>query len=154
MNPDTQFELYDERYQYEGRVRYEVQTGIATGHVSLYYVPQYEWVKDLSFSVSAGRYLAGDYGATVSATKRFESGVSVIAFATKTNLSPQEYGEGSFTKGFGISIPFDLISTEHTVSHASFGWMPLTRDGGQKLSFGPRLGGVTGGRSGTKWYRP
>ncbi|RMA79544.1 YjbH domain-containing protein [Umboniibacter marinipuniceus] len=153
-DPSTAFGIYDGPDQCTGGTCYEVQDGIATGHVSVYYKPQLSWINDVSLVMSAGRYLAGDYGATVNVSKVFRSGVSVMAFATKTNLSAEEYGEGSFTKGFGISIPFDLISTEHTVSRASFGWMPLTRDGGQKLSYGPRLAGVAGGRTSTRWRVP
>ena len=42
--------------------------------------------------------------ATVTLTREFASGWSVGAYATKTNLSAEEYGEGSFDKGIEIKI--------------------------------------------------
>ncbi|PPZ71360.1 YjbH domain-containing protein, partial [Neisseria gonorrhoeae] len=57
----------------------------------------------------------------------------VGAYATITNVSPEEYGEGDFTKGVYVSVPFDLFTTSPTRSRAAIGWTPLTRDGGQML---------------------
>ncbi|MCP6133314.1 YjbH domain-containing protein, partial [Klebsiella pneumoniae] len=67
-------------------------------------------------------------------SKRFDSGVVVGAYATKTNVSSDEYGEGSFTKGFYISVPLDLMTTHPTRSTPTVSWTPLTRDGGQMLN--------------------
>ena len=50
---------------------------ILTGHVSLYY--RSPWY-GLNFNVHAGRYLAGDYGATFEVTRRFASGIEIGAF--------------------------------------------------------------------------
>ncbi len=73
-----------------------------TGHVSLYYAsPWY----DLNFMISAGQYLAGDHGLTFQTTRRFSTGVEIGAFFTKTNISSQQFGEGSFDKGIIIRIP-------------------------------------------------
>jgi hypothetical protein len=35
----------------------------------------------------------------------------VGGYATITNVSPDEYGEGDFTKGVYVSIPLDLFSS-------------------------------------------
>ena len=56
------------------------------------------------------------------------------AYATLTDVSSEEYGEGSFTKGIYVTIPFDLMLIHPTTTKGSIGWVPLTRDGGQMLS--------------------
>ncbi len=72
-------------------------------------------------------------------SRRFPSGVRVGAFATFTNVSAAPFGEGSFDKGFYISIPLELLLTRRTQQTGNFLFRPLTRDGGQKLAIGPRL---------------
>lgn len=150
-DPFTSVGFYSERYQTEEGKTYEVLTGDFTGHVNLHYRVPDDWLKGINTSFSVGKYLAGDVGVTAAFNKTFDSGVVIGAFATKTNLSAEEYGEGSFTKGFYISMPFDLFNTRHTNSRANIGWLPLTRDGGQKLNFGPSLYGISGVRSPVRW---
>ena len=55
-------------------------------------------------------------------------------FATKTNLSAIEFGEGSFDKGFYFSIPTKLFYSDFRSGVISFGLHPLTKDGGAMLS--------------------
>ncbi|WP_428772720.1 YjbH domain-containing protein [Vibrio sp.] len=105
-----------------------------TGHVTGYYMPQWDWLRDTLFKVSAGQFLGGDKGARVDFSKQFKSGVTVGAFATFTNLTAEEYGEGSFNKGFYVSIPMDIVTIKPSTSRATIAWQPITRDGGQMLS--------------------
>ena len=105
---------------------------IATGHVTAYWQP--DFLDKVTAQVSVGRYLAGDYGATFNFAKKFDSGVSAGFFATFTNVSAEEYGEGSFTKGLYITIPFDLMLLKSTIDKGTISWVPLTRDGGQMLA--------------------
>ncbi|MBA0167800.1 YjbH domain-containing protein [Pectobacterium sp. CFBP8739] len=114
---------------------------VVTGHLTAYW--ELPFVEGAVAKVSVGRYLAGDKGVTLDLSRRFDSGIVAGAFATKTNVSAAEYGEGSFTKGFYISIPFDLLFTEPTVKRGAVGWVPLTRDGGQMLDRRNPLYGVT-----------
>ncbi|MBQ4771637.1 YjbH domain-containing protein [Pectobacterium versatile] len=114
---------------------------VVTGHLTAYW--ELPFVEGAVAKVSVGRYLAGDKGVTLDLSRRFDSGIIAGAFATKTNVSAAEYGEGSFTKGFYVSIPFDLLFTEPTVKRGSVGWVPLTRDGGQMLQRRNPLYGVT-----------
>ncbi|WP_249530226.1 YjbH domain-containing protein, partial [Escherichia coli] len=44
-------------------------------------------------------------------------------------LSKDDYGEGGFSKGFYISIPFDLMTIGPNRNRAVVSWTPLTRDG-------------------------
>ena len=104
---------------------------VATGHLTGYWRPWF--ADDILLKLSLGQYLAKDKGATLDISKRFDSGVVIGAYATQTNVSKEEYGEGSFTKGFYISIPLDLMSTQPTRSRPTISWTPLTRDGGQML---------------------
>ena len=80
-----------------------------------------------------GRYLAGDFGATLDMSRVFRNGVTIGAFATKTNVSAAQFGEGSFDKGVYLSIPFDAMLTRSSNTIANFVWKPLTRDGGAML---------------------
>lgn len=103
-----------------------------TGHLTGYWRLPLE--SDVLAKLSVGRYLAGDVGATLDLSRRFDSGVLVGAFATVTDVSANDYGEGSFTKGIYISIPLDLMMTKPTVRSSTVSWIPLTRDGGQMLN--------------------
>ncbi|HEY3777686.1 MAG TPA: YjbH domain-containing protein [Rhizomicrobium sp.] len=103
---------------------------VFTGHVSLYY--QSPWY-GLDFQVDAGRYLAGDTGATFTITRRFSTGVEIGAFATFTNVPFSQFGEGSFDKGFIIRIPMDFMVPLDSQSDFDMNLRPVTRDGGQML---------------------
>ncbi len=114
---------------------------VMTGHVTAYW--QLPFVSNVTAKVSVGQYLAGDKGATFDFSKRFDSGVVLGGYATFTNVSADEYGEGSFTKGIYVTIPFDLMLLKPTTAKGSIGWVPLTRDGGQMLSRKNGLYGLT-----------
>lgn len=109
---------------------------VTTGHLTGYW--QLPWLADTHVAVSAGRYLAGDKGMTLNLTRRFANGIQLGAFATKTNVSSSEYGEGSFNKGLYITIPMDLLLVNPSTQSGTISWVPLTRDGGQML--GRRFG--------------
>ncbi|HEA3090966.1 TPA: YjbH domain-containing protein [Aeromonas salmonicida] len=114
---------------------------VMTGHVTAYW--QLPFMSNVAAKVAVGQYLAGDKGATFDLSKRFDSGVILGGYATFTNVSADEYGEGSFTKGIYVTIPFDLMLLKPTTAKGSIGWVPLTRDGGQMLSRKNGLYGLT-----------
>ena len=74
-------------------------------------------------------------------SKTFRTGFTIGFFATKTDVSTQEFGEGSFDKGIYFSIPLDLVSSKFRKDNARFVWRNLTRDGGSMLSGGLGLDG-------------
>lgn len=76
--------------------------------------------------VSAGEYLAGDVGSTIEFSRTFKSGVKFGAFATFTDVTTQEFGEGSFDKGIFFKIPIYGNLIDYT-------WRPLTKDPGATL---------------------
>ncbi|MCC5862856.1 MAG: YjbH domain-containing protein [Gammaproteobacteria bacterium] len=118
---------------------------VTTGHASLYLTPP--WPQDAMLRLSAGQYLAGDRGVTVEFARRFESGVVAGAYAMFTNVSSEDFGEGSFNKGLYISIPLDLLSNRATRGRGNLPWLPLTRDGGQELMRRDQLFYMTEDRS-------
>ena len=90
---------------------------VTTGHITLYYASPWYGV---NFQLRAGQYLAGDRGVTFEMSRRFSTGVELGVFFTKTNVSAARFGEGSFDKGFIISIPLDWavpISTQSANQH-------------------------------------
>lgn len=105
---------------------------VLTGHASVYWKPSF--LPNTEITVSAGQFLAKDKGVNIDFAKRFDSGMIVGAYAAFTNVSADEYGEGSFTKGFYISIPFELFTLEPAKGRGRLPWIPIARDGGQKLN--------------------
>lgn len=104
---------------------------VTTGNIVWYY----QWpIYHILSKVSVGQYLAGDRGVTVDLSRQFHSGIVVGCFVTLTNVSEQQFGEGSFNKGVYIKIPLDVFLTKSTTDTATLGWVPLTRDGGQMLN--------------------
>ncbi|HEY0924894.1 YjbH domain-containing protein [Rheinheimera pacifica] len=103
-----------------------------TGHVNVYWKP--EFLPDTQLTFNIGQFLAKDKGVNVDFAKRFDSGIVVGAYAAFTNVSSAEYGEGSFTKGFYLSIPFDLFSLRPSKGRGRLPWVPIGRDGGQPLN--------------------
>ena len=106
---------------------YRVITGHATAYIET------GW-NDVLAKVSVGQYLAKDRGVTLDLSRRFANGVVFGAFATKTNVSSAQFGEGSFDKGIYFSIPLSALFTRSTPDVGSFVWNPLIRDGGAKLN--------------------
>jgi len=118
---------------------------VTTGHVTLYYASPWYGV---NFQLRAGQYLAGDRGVTVEMSRRFSTGVELGVFFTKTNVSATQFGEGSFDKGFIITIPLDWVVPISTQSGISTVIRPIQRDGGQALEGDANLYGYLQ-RSGT-----
>ncbi|TKA91040.1 YjbH domain-containing protein [Halopseudomonas bauzanensis] len=102
-----------------------------TGHITGYSQTRF-W--DILAKGSAGRYLAGDYGATLDLSRRFANGVTVGAWATRTDVSSEDFGEGSFDKGIYFTFPFDAFFSRSTTSAGTIAWNPTTRDGGARLA--------------------
>ena len=79
------------------------------------------------FKLSAGEYLAGDIGSTVEISRSLSNGVRFGAFATFTDVSFEQFGEGSFDKGIFFDIPIYGNFINYT-------WRPLTKDPGARLN--------------------
>jgi hypothetical protein len=114
---------------------------VTTGHLSAYY----QLNPDFYFQLDVGRYLAGDTGATLSFTRTFDNGWKVGVFATKTNVSAAEFGEGSFDKGISLQIPLGWITGKPDQRNVSTVLRPVQRDGGAMVGVNGRLYGMVRG---------
>ncbi|SFC64905.1 YjbH domain-containing protein [Salipiger profundus] len=105
------------------------------GHVSAYYA----FGNGFHGQVDVGRYLAGDYGATFTVSRQFANGWRVGAFATLTDVSSEEFGEGSFDKGIMLTIPLSVGIGTPTRTTNSTTIRSVQRDGGARLNVSNRL---------------
>jgi membrane-associated phospholipid phosphatase len=121
---------------------------VNTGHATLYWDTGWN---DLQVKLSAGQYLAGDSGATLDVKRVFANGTAIGAWVTKTNVSAQQFGEGSFDKGIYLNIPFDVMLPKSAPGIATLVWNPLTRDGGARLSRSFSLFDFTRQRDARTW---
>jgi len=107
------------------------------GHLSFYWASS---IYNYDVALHVGRYLAGDWGQTIEVKRRFANGWEVGAFATFTDVSAEDFGEGSFDKGISLRIPLSLYGTRRGRSAGLDTIIrPLTRDGGQRLDIGTSL---------------
>ncbi len=109
----------------------------ATGFMSIYYaLPYYNY----DIAVHVGRYLAKDTGSTVEIRRTFDNGFSIGAFASFTNVSSNDFGEGSFDKGLFFRIPFNIFTKQNSKKTFATRVRSVQRDGGQRLNdFSGRL---------------
>lgn len=108
---------------------------VVTGHASAYYA----FENNFHAQLDVGRYLAGDYGATLSLDREFDNGWRVGAFATLTDVSFDDFGEGSFDKGLRFSVPLEYFTGTPSKQVKRATIRSLTRDGGARLDVEGRL---------------
>ena len=123
------FEIFDvKKRDYDQKFNFlEYET--VTGHLNFYH---YFDPLNMTTHFSWGQYLAGDEGFTLDFSKRFKNGFKLGAYFSLTDVSFDEYGEGSFDKGIYVSLPINnLFNGGSTMTH--FKWSPLTKDPAQKL---------------------
>lgn len=108
---------------------------VITGHVSAYY----DFGGGYQGQLDVGRYLAGDVGATLSLAREFDNGWRVGAFATLTDVSASEFGEGSFDKGIELTIPLDWVTGRPSKTKLDTVIRPVLRDGGARVDVAKRL---------------
>ena len=77
-------------------------------------------------------------------SRGFKTGFRLGIFASATTLSAEEFGEGSFDKGFYFSIPLDVFYPRYTKGNIAFGLHPLTKDGAAMLNYHNTLYGMLG----------
>lgn len=108
---------------------------VVTGHLGAYY----DFGGGYLAQVDAGRYLAGDYGASLYVSREFANGVRFGAFATRTDVSYEDFGEGSFDKGIFFDIPFAWVAGVPSRQGYAAVLRPVQRDGGARLYVRNRL---------------
>lgn len=108
---------------------------VLSGHVSGYY----DFGKGYAGQLDVGRYLAGDLGATLTLSRAFGNGIELGAFATLTDIGFEDFGEGSFDKGFYLRLPLSWLSAEPTQRRLGTTIRPIQRDGGARVDIRSRL---------------
>lgn len=108
---------------------------VTSGHASVYY----QLDNGFDLQLDAGRYLAGDWGATISVDRTFNNGWRVGAFATFTDVSFESFGEGSFDKGIVLDIPIAWFIGNSSQRASETLIRPILRDGGARLNVEGRL---------------
>ena len=129
-NPNSKFnwgfeahEAYKRGYKYDFEL---LGYKNLTYHFNLFYKNRDLIPFDLK--TSFGEYLAGDTGITIELSRTYKGGIEIGTFATFTNVSKKDFGEGSFDKGIFFKIPF---GSNRPLKN--FVWRPLTKDPGSKL---------------------
>lgn len=102
----------------------------AVGYASLYWATPFE---HYDVAIHAGKYLAKDYGATVEVRRTFDNGWQLGLWATKTNVSAEDFGEGSFDKGMFIRVPLHSLTGSNVRSVYQSRIRPIQRDGGARM---------------------
>ena len=94
----------------------------------------YDLQRDWSVQLDAGRYLAGDYGATFSLSRTFNNGWEIGAYATLTNVKYSTFGEGSFDKGITLKVPLSWFTGKKSKTITKTVIQPIAGDGGARLN--------------------
>ena len=108
---------------------------VFTGHASAYY----QFGQGYFGQLDVGRYLAGDYGATLTVERHFDNGWRVGGFFTLTDVSAEDFGEGSFDKGINITVPVSWFTGRPSKQFQTTTLRPIKRDGGARLNVSGRL---------------
>lgn len=95
-------------------------------HSLNFYYRNYDRVP-FDIKLSYGEYLAGDEGTTFEISRTFLNGIKYGVFASFTDVSADQFGEGTFDKGIFFNIPIYGNFINYT-------WRPLTKDPGAKLN--------------------
>ena len=119
------FELFEvKKRDYQMRFK-NLDYKTLTGSINFYY-RNYGAIP-FDMKVSYGKYLAGDEGVTFELSRSSKNGTKFGIFATFTDVSAEQFGEGSFDKGIFFNIPIYGNFINYT-------WKPLTKDPGAKLN--------------------
>jgi hypothetical protein len=121
-----------------------------TGFTTFYY---HEPRSNILFKLKGGRYLAKDSGFTFDVSRIFRSGLRAGVFFSLTDISAEEFGEGSFDKGFYFFVPVDIFSPRYFKRTFGWGLKPITRDGAQSMVHAFSLWGATDPVSHHKYFR-
>ncbi|QPM92568.1 YjbH domain-containing protein [Pseudooceanicola algae] len=106
-----------------------------TGYLSAYY----DLGDGYMAQVDAGRYLAQDWGGSLSLQREFDNGFILGAYMTLTDVPFEDFGEGSFDKGIYFSVPFTWLWGKPSPRNYSAVWKPINGDGGARMQISDRL---------------
>ncbi|WP_208350695.1 YjbH domain-containing protein [Pseudaestuariivita rosea] len=119
---------YDQDFDF---LEFDTYTAFLSGY--------YDFENGYQAQIDVGRYLAGDKGGTFTLTREFRNGWRVGAFATFTDVSFEDFGDGSFDKGITITVPLSAVTSKPSRQTADLLIRPFQRDGGARLNIEDRL---------------
>lgn len=109
---------------------YKTVTAIASLH--------YKLPRGITVTARAGRFLARDEGVRVEFKRRFQSGIEIGAWYSRTNgndiTPPGKPGQPYHDRGIFLSIPFKSMLAMDSQGTAGFSISPWTRDVGQMVA--------------------
>ena len=114
---------YDKSFKH---LEYQTNTAFA----SIYWATPFY---NFDVAIHAGKYLAEDVGATFEVRRTFDNGWMIGLWGTLTDVSSDDFGEGSFDKGMFFKIPFASLLGRNTRSSYTTRIRPIQRDGGARL---------------------
>ncbi|RJG02051.1 phosphatase PAP2 family protein [Noviherbaspirillum sedimenti] len=113
-----------------GKNSYQTMTALGALHYRLPY--------DMTATARAGRFLAKDEGVRMELKRRFQSGIEVGFWYTRTNgrdiTSPGTPSSPYYDKGIFLSIPLRSMLPSDTQAGAGMAISPWTRDVGQMVA--------------------
>jgi hypothetical protein len=118
------FEIFNVKKR-DYKMRFGTQDYENITHSLNFYYRNYDYIP-FDMKISYGEYLAGDEGTTFELSRSFLNGTKFGVFATFTDVSSEQFGEGTFDKGIFFNIPI-------YGNFISYTWRPLTKDPGAKL---------------------
>jgi hypothetical protein len=100
----------------------------------------YDWeCANTDFQVSAGKFVANDWGARFVVSKYFESGLRFSLYYTMTNAHDRINGHTYYDKGFEFSMPLDIFYTHSSREKWGYGMSAWLRDCGFRCTTGEDL---------------
>ena len=118
------FEIFNVKKR-DYKMRFGTQDYENTTHSLNFYYRNYDYIP-FDMKISYGEYLAGDEGTTFELSRSFINGTKFGVFASFTDVSSEQFGEGTFDKGIFFNIPI-------YGNFISYTWRPLTKDPGARL---------------------
>ncbi len=136
------------RWTFDGELYWVKQRGFSqglgfrdyatvTGHLGVVY----DAGGGLAVTGRAGRYLAGDWGATIEVAQRFANGIELGGWLTASSRADLEFGRaGSLDKGLFVRMPLDVFwAWGGPRRRVESRLRSLVRDSGQRLQLNERL---------------
>lgn len=113
-----------------GFLDYKTVTALASFH--------YRLGQGVTATARVGKFLAKDDGVRFEIKRRFESGIELGAWYSRTNANDrggpaQSEGGVYYDKGIFANIPFDVLMLKDTRAKAHFSLAPWTRDDAQMV---------------------
>ncbi len=108
---------------------YRTTSGFVSGHLEL--------PKNITATVRYGRFLAQDTGTRFELKRELPSGVQMGFWFSSTNgndtTGPGSVGQPYRDKGLFLTLPFDVVSSQHSRRVVNMALAPWTRDVGQMV---------------------